>query len=83
MNSAQTWLLLNKIFIISRSKWSGLEIREYGRGDPLRWPRDTLYPQKLVLTWVSRVRSRTKATEFVCSYGQYLYYAGPDYYLKL
>jgi hypothetical protein len=21
-----------------------------GRGDPLRWPRDTLYPQKLSLT---------------------------------
>jgi hypothetical protein len=20
-----------------------------GRGDPLRWPRDTLYPQKLAL----------------------------------
>jgi hypothetical protein len=28
----------------------GLENREYGRGDPLRWPRDTLYPQKLALT---------------------------------
>jgi hypothetical protein len=23
--------------------------REYDRGDPLRWPRNTLYPQKLVL----------------------------------
>jgi hypothetical protein len=29
---------------------SGLEIREYGRSDPLRWPRDTVYPQKLALT---------------------------------
>jgi hypothetical protein len=28
---------------------SGLEIREYGRGDPLRWQRD-LDPQKLALT---------------------------------
>jgi hypothetical protein len=27
------------------SSGSGLENREYGRGDPLRWPRDTLYPQ--------------------------------------
>jgi hypothetical protein len=26
-----------------------LQNREYGRGDPLRWPRDTLYPQKLAL----------------------------------
>jgi hypothetical protein len=27
----------------------GLENREYVRGVPLRWPRDTLYPQKLAL----------------------------------
>jgi hypothetical protein len=32
------------------SSGSGLETREYGRGDPLRWPRDTLNPQKLALT---------------------------------
>jgi hypothetical protein len=32
------------------SSGSGLENREYGGGDPLRWPRDTLYPQKLELT---------------------------------
>jgi hypothetical protein len=32
------------------SSGSGLETREYGRGDPLRWPRDTLYLQKLALT---------------------------------
>jgi hypothetical protein len=43
-----------------------------GRGDPLRWPRDTLYPLKLALTWptsggrsVGIVRLRTGATEFV------------------
>jgi hypothetical protein len=29
---------------------SGLESREYSHRDPLRWPRDTLYPQKLALT---------------------------------
>jgi hypothetical protein len=34
----------------TNSNRSGLETREYGRGDPLRWPRDTLYPQKLALT---------------------------------
>jgi hypothetical protein len=51
----------------------GLENREYGRGDPLRWPRDTLYPQKFALTSptlggrsVGIVRLRTKTTEFVC-----------------
>jgi hypothetical protein len=45
---------------------SGLENR-----DPLRWPRDTLYPQKLALTSptsggrsVGIVRFRTKTTEF-------------------
>jgi hypothetical protein len=51
---------------------SGLENREYGRGDPLSWPRDTLYPQKLAptsQTWGCRsvgiVRLRTKAREFI------------------
>jgi hypothetical protein len=53
----------------------GLEIREYSRGDPLRWPRDTLYPQKLTLTSPTSGRrlvgifySLNKATEFVCSF---------------
>jgi hypothetical protein len=50
---------------------SGLENREYGRGDSLRWPRDIIYPQTLALGSptsgghsVGIVRSRTKATEF-------------------
>jgi hypothetical protein len=41
-----------------------------GRGDPLRWLRDTLYPQKLALTSPTRggrsggiVRFRAKAAE--------------------
>jgi hypothetical protein len=53
------------------SNCSGLENREHGRADPLRWARDTLYPQKLVLTSPSSggrsvgiVCLRTKATEF-------------------
>jgi hypothetical protein len=52
---------------------SGLESREYGSRDPSRWPRGTLYPQKLALTSPSSggrsagiVRSRTQASEFVC-----------------
>jgi hypothetical protein len=43
-----------------------------GRGDSLRWPRDTLYPLKLVLTSLTSggrsvgiVRWRTEAPEFV------------------
>jgi hypothetical protein len=54
------------------SSGSGLENRECGRGDPLRWPRDTLYPQKMALTSpacgdrsVGIVRLRTKTTEFL------------------
>jgi hypothetical protein len=50
---------------------SGLESREYGRRDQSRWPRGTLYPQKLALTSptsggcsVGLVRSRTQATGF-------------------
>jgi hypothetical protein len=47
------------------------ENRDYGRGDPLRLPRDTLYQLKLALTSptggglsVGIVRLRTKTTEF-------------------
>jgi hypothetical protein len=53
------------------SSGSGLENREYGSGDPLRWPHDTLYQQKLAVTLptsggrsVGIVRVLTKATEF-------------------
>jgi hypothetical protein len=42
-----------------------------GRGDPLRWPRDTLFPQKFAITSptsggrsVDIVRLRTKSTGF-------------------
>jgi hypothetical protein len=54
-----------------KSSGSGLENREYGRRDPSRRPRSTLYPQKLTLTSPTSgdrsfgiVRSRTQATEF-------------------
>jgi hypothetical protein len=55
-----------------KSSGSGLENLDYGRSDPSRWQRSTLYPQKLALTLPTRggrsvgiVRSRTEATEFV------------------
>jgi hypothetical protein len=51
-----------------KSSGSGQENRINGRGDPLRWPRDTLYEQKLALTspangghLVGIVRLRTKS----------------------
>jgi hypothetical protein len=49
----------------------GLENREYGRRDPSRSPRGTLYPQNLAVTSPSSgiavgiFRSRTQATKFV------------------
>jgi hypothetical protein len=47
----------------------GLENREYGHGDWLRWPRDTLYLQLISPTNGGRsvgiVLFRTKDTEFV------------------
>jgi hypothetical protein len=53
------------------SSGSGRENREYDCGDPLGWPRDTLYQQKWALTSsksggrsVGIVRLRAKATEF-------------------
>jgi hypothetical protein len=49
-------------------KYSVYKTEINGRGNPLRWPRDTLYPQKLALTSptsggrpVGIVRLRTKA----------------------
>jgi hypothetical protein len=55
----------------TKSSGSGLEIREYGRRDPSRWPRGNFYPKKLALTSptssgrsVGIVRSRTQASEF-------------------
>jgi hypothetical protein len=56
-----------------KSSGSGLEIRDYSRRDPVCWSPNTLFRQKLALTSptsggrpVGIVRSRTKATEFVC-----------------
>jgi hypothetical protein len=55
-----------------KSSGSCVETIEYGREDPLRRPRDTLYPQKLSLTSptsggrsVGTVRLRTQATELI------------------
>jgi hypothetical protein len=55
-----------------KSSGFGLENRDYGHRDPLRWPRDIFYQQKLALTSLTSgglsvgvVRSRTdEATEF-------------------
>jgi hypothetical protein len=58
-----------------KSSGSGLESREYSRRDHSRWPRGSLYPQKLALISLASdgrsigiVRSRTQATEFSPSF---------------
>jgi hypothetical protein len=59
---------INEELLEWKSRASGLENQINGRRDPLRWPRDTLYPQKLALTSpasggrsVGIVRLRTKS----------------------
>jgi hypothetical protein len=56
-----------------KSSDSGLRNRDYGRRDPLWWPRNILYPQKLALTSSTSsghhhkggvVGLRNQATEF-------------------
>jgi hypothetical protein len=48
----------------------GLEYREYGCEDSLRWPRDTLYPQKLALTspTSSSFACRLKSWSYIIMY---------------
>jgi hypothetical protein len=55
----------------TKSRGSGLEIWEYGRRDPSKWPSGTHYPQNLALTSRTRggrsvgvLRLRTQATGF-------------------
>jgi hypothetical protein len=64
-----------------KSSGSGLQSRDYGRRDPPRWRRGTIYPQKLSLTSptscgrsVGIVLSRTKSTELLllCQARQYI-----------
>jgi hypothetical protein len=65
--------LMNTVDLLlgRNSSGSDLENRDYGHGDPLLRPRDTLYLQKLALTSLTSgsrsigiVRSWTKAMEF-------------------
>jgi hypothetical protein len=61
-----------EVLLERESSGSGLENRDYGRRDPSRGPRGTLYPQKLALTSptiggrsVGIILWRTKATELL------------------
>jgi hypothetical protein len=63
-----------------KSSGSSLEIDITAVKDPSRWPRGTLYPQKLAVTSptsdgrsVGIVRSRTQATEFTLVYSLHIF----------
>jgi hypothetical protein len=64
-------LSLVRSYLNVKVEASGLENRDYSRGDPLRWPRDTLYQLKLALTSagcgcsVGIIRLRTKTTQII------------------
>jgi hypothetical protein len=72
---SEKYWVCNGVHSASWVQWrsgSGLENEEYGRRDPSRWARGTLYPQKLVLNLptsggrsVGIVRSRTQITMFL------------------
>jgi hypothetical protein len=51
----------NEELLGRKSSGCGLDSREYGRRDPLRWPRDILYPQKLAL---NKQRSLGRQTRY-------------------
>jgi hypothetical protein len=66
----QLWSYLEEIVAVP-----GLENREYGRGDPLCWPRDTLYPQRLALTGIHAFQ--TYFEKYECSRTIYTSYTSP------
>jgi preprotein translocase subunit SecG len=68
---AHSLVSTNEELLERKSSGFGLENWEYDRVDPLLWPRRTIYPQKLPITFptsggrsVGIVSLRTKTTEF-------------------
>jgi hypothetical protein len=50
LQGSESFVSTTEELLERKSSGSGLENREYGRKDPSRGPRGTLYPQKSALT---------------------------------
>jgi hypothetical protein len=50
-----------------KSSGSGLDSRDYGRRDPSRWPRGTLYPQKVSINFADKRRSHCRCSSLADS----------------
>jgi hypothetical protein len=60
-------VLLENVLQVRKSSGSCREYREHGRRDPSRWPRGTLYPQKVGNHFDDNRRSLGRYSSFVDS----------------
>jgi hypothetical protein len=64
------WTYVIEELLARNSSGSSLENKDYDRRDPSRWPRGTLYPQKLPLTSTTSRGHSVRSVGIVCSRAQ-------------